>query len=426
MLEFRWFALLLAAAAVGCQAPPPEAVKGAPSDVVVAVPSVREVTDYEEFTGHTDAILSVQIKSRVTGYLDKKDFLDGQEVKEGDVLYEIDDRPYKAALERVEAMVAQGEAHQARLEADFRRASNLFGKGAIGRQEFDLVSSNFAEAKSELLASKAQLENAKLNMEFTKVRSPMAGQLSRTLVDPGNLVRQNETILNDIVSVDKLYVYFDVSADVMGRVSDLIEQGRVGGQSGKEVPVEAGTSVDSDRFEDATKNLRDIQERKKIPSEADKAIPAEFPYKGMVNFSENKLDAATGTLRVRGTIENPSPAILSPGLFVRIRLPIGQPHPSLMIPDDAIGSDQGRSFVYVVNADDEVEYRPITPGPLFGGEGGGKLRSIREGLEVADRFIQDAEALRRVRPGSKVNPKLAPSSSKAAASAETAPKSPAA
>ena len=410
MREARWPALfLLISGVAGCGKPAEPAGRiAAPDDVVVANPTKRDITDYEEFTGHTDAILSVQIKARVTGYLDKKDFLDGQEVKEGDILYEIDDRPYKTALDRAEWLVKQNQAHKTRLELDYKRGENLFRRAAIGRQEFDLISSNFAEASAALDASKAQLESARLNIGFTKVRSPMSGQLSRTLVDPGNLVRQDDTILNDIVSTDHLYVYFDVSVDAMERVSSLIQEGRIGGKESKEVPVEVGTSVDSDRYEDAMKLLRDLRDRKKKPTKEEEQIPPEFPYKGMVNFAENKLDAATGTLRVRGVIENPASSMLSPGLFVRVHLPIGSPHPTLLIPEDSIGSDQGRSFVYVVNDADEVEYRPITPGPVFNGPGGSKLRAIRKGITANERFIQDAAALRRVRPGIKVVPKLNP------------------
>jgi multidrug efflux pump subunit AcrA (membrane-fusion protein) len=485
MRELRWPALLALAGCFGCQANEPVPVVSPLSEVAVDLPETRDVTDYEEFTGHTDAILSVQIKARVTGYLMKKDFQDGQDVKEGDILYEIDDRPYKMTLDSAESMVAQGEAHRTRLAADYRRASNLFQRAAIGKQEFDLISSNFAEAEAQLDASKAQLENARLNMSFTKVRAPMTGQLSRTLVDPGNLIRQDSTILNDIVSTERLYAYFDVSSDAMKRVSAVIEEGHVGGKDNKDVPVEVGTSVDSDRYEDCRKRQRDIgdeillveAQRKKIEKDADdqmkkldldaedqvnrlsegyrgakesleeevdarkkklatdlearqrklvtdlaandqalqakkkrldeetKATPLEFPYKGMVNFSENKLDAATGTLRVRGVIENPAPAsILSPGLFVRIRLPIGQPEPALLVPEDAIGSDQGRGFVYIVTPTDDVEYRPIVLGALFEGEAGRKKRAVLQGIVAGERFIQDSEAIRRVRPGARVKP----------------------
>jgi membrane fusion protein, multidrug efflux system len=358
----------------GCQEPKVEALARDATNVVIAQPTVSKVTDYEEFTGHTDAILSVQVKSRVTGYLLKKNFLDGDETHEGDVLYEIDDRPYKTALDSAESSVARGGAHLKRIQADFRRASNLFQRATIGKQEFDLMSSNFAEAQAALDAAKAARDIARLNMEFTKIRAPMSGQLSRTLVDPGNLVRQDVTILNDIGMADKLYVYFDLNEDSMQRVRGLIDQGEVGTAAGKEVPVLVGLS-DED----------------------------EFPYKGLVNFSENKLDAATGTLRVRGIIDNPRPWVLSPGLFVRVRLPIGAPHPALLVRDEAVGSDQGRSFLYLVDRNDEVEYRPVEVGALYSGS-----RLIRKGLGQDERIIVDPESLRRVRPGAKVAPKVAP------------------
>jgi len=438
MQDLRWSGLLIMMACAGCTQTAREPVKAELSEVVVAQPIPRSITDYEEFTGHTDAIKSVQIKAQVTGYLLKKDFQDGQEVREGELLYEIDDRTYKTALDSAESMVAQGEAHRARLERDYRRAAHLFERAAIGKQEFDLITSNLAEAEAQLGAARARLDTAKLNMSFTRVRAPMAGQLSRTLVDPGNLVRQNNTILNDIVSTAQLYAYFDISADAMERVNRVIGEGRVGGKDNKEVDVLVGTSVDADRYEDATSTLRDLQtelkktvrtledlektpeptpiqrdqikrlpaeidRRKKEIAEREKEKPAEFPYRGKVNFAENKLDAATGTLRVRGTIDNPAPAsILSPGLFVRIRLPIGEPHNSLLIAEDSIGSDQGRSFVYVVSAAGEVEYRPIEVGERFEGEAGTKLRAIRSGIQANERFIQDSDAIRRVRPGAKV------------------------
>jgi multidrug efflux pump subunit AcrA (membrane-fusion protein) len=479
----RWSALVVLVACAGCNRQAFEPPKLDPTEVVVARPTPRHITDYEEFTGHTDAILSVQIKARVTGYLLKKDFQDGQDVKEGDILYEIDDRPYKAALDSAEATVAQGEAHRKRLAADYRRASNLFQRAAIGKQEFDLISSDFAEAEAQLGASKAQLDNARLNMSFTKVRAPMAGQLSRTLVDPGNLVKQDSTILTDVVSTNELYVYFDISVDAMDRITKVIELDRVGGKDGKKIPVVAGTSVDADLHEEDQRALRDLgdelkqiadrrkklsldgeaelkkiakegedhlkgiaetkggsleelagnlearkkkleadlaarkkkleadlaendkvrEAKQKVLAEMERTKHSEFPYEGAVNFSEKSLDAATGTLRVRGTIKNPAPDfMLTPGLFVRVQLPIGDPHEALLVPEDSIGSDQGRSFVYAINPKDEVEYRPIELGALFEGDAGRKLRAIRKGIEAGDRFIQDSEALRRVRPGTKV------------------------
>ncbi len=368
------FLLIILGGVTGCERPKTPPVTPEATSVVIARPTLREVTDYEEFTGHTDAILSVQVRARVSGYLLKRDFQEGAEVHQGDLLYEIDDRPYKAALDSAESAVALGEAHKARLTADFKRASNLFQRGAIGKQEFDLINGNYAESDALLGVARASLDIARLNMSFTKVRAPMDGQISRTLVDPGNLIQQDTTLLTDIVAPDKLYVYFDLNEESMQRVQGLIAQGRVESGPGKEVSVLVGLSDDE-----------------------------EFPYTGKVNFSENKLDAATGTLRVRGEIDNPRPWVLSPGLFVRVRLPIGQPHPAVLVSDAAVGSDQGRRFVYVVDQDDAVVYRPVDVGPVYG-----PLRAIRKGLAKDERIIVDAEGLRRVRPGAKVAPKLSP------------------
>ena len=240
MHQNRWVgALLLLSCCVpiaGCKPPPVAELPPETTDVVIGQPEVHVVTDYEEFTGHTDARLSIQVKSRVTGYLMKRDFQEGEEVREGDILYEIDDRPYRTALTQAESQVAQDEAHRARLEADYRRASNLYKKAAIGRQEFDLISSNYSESQSLLQASKARLDSARLNMDFTKIRASMTGQISRTLVDPGNLVQQDQTILTDIVAADQLFVYFDLDEDALRRVHGLIASGEVEGGLGQEGP----------------------------------------------------------------------------------------------------------------------------------------------------------------------------------------------
>ncbi len=353
----------------GCDRPIPTASFREATEVVVALPTRSEVTDFEEFTGRTDAILSVEIRSRVAGYLEKKFFDDGAEVKEGDLLYQIDDRIYKTALDTAESTVARGEAHRTRLEADYRRASNLFRRGAIGKQEFDRISGDYAEAGASLGAARAQLDTARLNFSFTKIKAPMSGQISRNLVDPGNLVRQQVTLLNDIVAADKLYVYFDLNADTLSRVKNLIQDGRIRSSDGKDVSAQVGLS-DEDQFS----------------------------YTATMNFSENKLDSATGTLRIRGIVTNPRPWILSPGLFVRVRLPIGKPHPTLLVAEEAVGSDQGRRFVYVVDHNDEVVYKPVEVGDLYDGK-----RSITQGLAPDERIV--VAGLQRVRPGSKVAPR---------------------
>ncbi|WP_435006675.1 efflux RND transporter periplasmic adaptor subunit [Tundrisphaera lichenicola] len=359
-----------AALTLGCDRPLPPSVFRETTDVVVAKPVLLEVTDYEEFTGHTEAIRSVLVRSQVTGYLKKRHFLEGEEVLQGDLLYEIDDRPYKAELDRANATVAQYEARRRRLVNDQRRSANLFQRGAIGKAEFDLVTSDLAEAEAMLNAALAQLEQARIKEEFTKVRAPMNGEIGRSLLEPGNLILEGTTILTDIVEADKLHVYFDINQDLFSKVSDLIRDGQVRSEDGKDVPVAIG-----------------------LPDEED------YSYRGTLNFSENKVDSATGTLRVRGIMDNPKPWILSPGLFVRVKLSIGSPHPALLVPEAAVGSDQGRTFVYVVDDQDEVVYKPVRAGQVFEGK-----RSILQGLEADERVI--VAGLQRVRPGSKVSPKM--------------------
>jgi multidrug efflux system membrane fusion protein len=381
------------------------------TNVPIAVPTVETVRFYEEFPGHTDAKFSNEVKSQVTGYLVKKNVPDEALVKAGDVLYEIDDRPYRAAYNSAVASMDRARAHLARVEADFQRASNLFRGANIGKEEFDLTSGDYAEARANLGIAEAALKRASLDMEYTKVKAGMNGLLSRVRVDPGNLVVSNSTILNDIVYADELYVDFDLTIDQMKRVNELISQGRVSSKDGKKYDVIVGTSVDQDNYEDALSRRRDVRAQLKRetgkepnPEVLKKAvdripIPSEFPYEGEVSFTENTLDAATGTLRVRGIIKNPPPYILMPGLFVRVHLPYGESQTAILIPDEAIGEDQGKKFVYVINDDDEVVYRSVVVGPIFN-----RLRSIKEGLKKGERIIIDSEAIRRVHPGSKVIP----------------------
>ncbi len=341
------------------------------TQVVVARPEVRQITDYEEFTGSTAAVLSVRIQSRVSGYLEARHFVDGQMTHKGDLLYEIDDRPYKAAFDSANASVAAAQAHRDRLAKDYQRARNLFDRAAIGREEFDRIVGESEQAEASLKLAQAYRDNAQLNLDFTRIHSVMDGQLSRTLVDPGNLVIADRTTLTDIVDANKLYVNFDLNEAAIKRLKDLISAGKLDAAAGKTVKIDVGTS--------------DVES---------------FDYQGEVNFSENKLDAATGTLRIRGTIVNDAARTLAPGLFVRVRVPVGQPHESLMITSAAVGKDQGKRFVYVVDSNDEVVYRSVETGGVFGKD----LLTITSGLQPNDRVI--VEGLQRVRPGKKVNPTL--------------------
>jgi RND family efflux transporter MFP subunit len=395
MSMVRTWPLLLAAfgvTALGCGRGQPPAAQTKPPEVIVGLPVTKEITDYEEFTGRTDAVDSIDIRARVTGYLDKVNFKEGTEVKQNDVLCEIDPRPYQAEVDRAQANVVQAQAHLTRLDSDYQRAESLLKNQAIGKEDYDRVAGDRAEAAAALGVAKAGLALAQLNLNYTKVISPISGRISRRYVDPGNLVKADDTILTSVVSLDPIYVYYDVDERTLLRIRRLVKEGKIQPAGGGQLPIALGLSDEDD-----------------------------FPHPGVINFVDNRVDPMTGTLRVRGVFPNPPQAslsgsttrLLSPGMFARVRLPIGGPHKALLIPEKALGTDQGQKYVYVVNGQNVVEYHRVKIGSLKDG-----LRVIDEGLQPGERVIVDG--LQRARPGQKVEPKAA-GASKATAKAATAP-----
>ena len=360
-------------AVVGCERAQPKPVAPRLPVVEVSLPRTDEVTDYEEFTGRTDAIYSIDIRARVTGYLLDVHFKDGDEVDKDAPLFDIDSSPYDAELAKSEATVVQSEAHLKRLEADYKRATNLYKGGNVAREEFDKTSSDRAESEAAVGIALASRKMAQLNVEWCKIKAPPPGpwRLSRRLVDPGNLVKADDTSLTTIVSLDPLYVYFDVDERTLLQLRRLVREGKIQTHNETEIPIIAALSDEDD-----------------------------FPHRGLINFSDNKLDPNTGTLRVRASISNPKPRVLSPGLFMRCRLPIGKPRRALRVPEQALGSDQGRKYLYVLDKNDEVMFRPVKVGRLDNG-----LRVIEEGLTDHDLII--LTGLQRVRPGAKVTPRPA-------------------
>jgi membrane fusion protein, multidrug efflux system len=387
MRRIRGGAILLLGTAflAGCEQAKPKLAPTKPPVVLVSHPTTDTITDYEDFTGRTDAVFSVEVRARVTGYLERVYFEDGTEVKEGDLLFEIDPRPYQADLMRAKATVTQTESHLKRLDSDHRRATNLFNRGAISREEFDRVEGDYAEAAASVDIAKANRDLSELNLAFTKVTAPISGRISRRMVDPGNLVKADETALTTIVSLDPMYVYFDVDERTLLRLRRLLREGKIKSREEGEVAVLVGLSDEEG-----------------------------FPHKGTVNFSDNRVDPNTGTLRVRAVISNPKPRVLSPGLFVRVRLPVGEPHKSILVPEQALGTDQGRKFIYLVNDKKEVVYRPVKVGLLSKGQ-----RVIEEGLKGGETII--VSGLQRVRPGAKVEPKPAEEQLQASASSPGKP-----
>ena len=346
-------------------------------EVKVAKPVFKEVTDYENFPGQFEAVNSIDLRARVSGYLEKVNFKEGEEVKKGDILFEIDLRSYQADLAKAEGSVAQSAGLLKRLDADFSRYSYLLPKGGVGREEYDKVVGDRAEARGAYDVAVANLEMARLNLGWTKVCSPLTGRVSRRYIDPGNLVKADDTVLTTIVSLDPIHASFDLDESTMLQLRRLIQSGKMKWSLDASLPVELG--------------LADEQG---------------FPLKGRINFADNRVDAGTGTWRLRAVVKNPDGALV-PGLFVRVHLPIGNPFSALLVCEQALGTDQGQKFVYVVEkkekADkdgtkavvDEVAYRRVKVGRLHGG-----MRVIEEGLKAGERVV--VSGLQRVRPGIEV------------------------
>lgn len=360
-----WLVMASPIVFAGCQkaAPPPAQVK--PAEVFVAYPTEEVVTESEDFTGRTMAVNTVEIRARVTGYLEKVHFQDGADVKAGDLLAEVDPRSYKAEADRARATRAQSQARLDRVSRQLIRARQLIEKKTISLEEFELAESDHSEALATLDAAVASQEAADLNLSFTKITSPIDGQISRRLVDPGNLVKADDTPLATVVSLSPIHAYFDVDERTVLRIRRLIQQGKI-------------------------KSARDSQTIVNIGL----ADQEEFPLEGTVNFIDNQVDAATGTLRLRAAVNNEE-RFLAPGMFVRVRVPIGAPHPAVLVREEALGADQGQRFVYVVNDKDEIVYQRVTVGMTRG-----KRRVIETGLTLSDRVV--VSGLQRVRPGVKV------------------------
>jgi RND family efflux transporter MFP subunit len=368
------FALLFGCclSVIGCTQTASVAPPAAPTPVNVSRPVEQYVTDYAEFTGRTAAVDSVEVRARVWGYLDKVNFKEGELVKKGDVLFEIDPRTYEAHLRQAEGNLASMEARLKRLDADLERAKRTIITGAMSRENYDKILGEHAEVVASLQSLRAAVELARLDLGFTKVTAPVSGRVGRALVTVGNLIQSGQTggtVLTTLVSVDPIYVYFDVDERTVLRVRQLIREGRA--KSARETEWHIALAL---------------------------ALERGYPHEGTINFVDNQLNPRTGTLRIRGVFPNKDEAI-SPGFFGRVRVPIGFPHRSLQVSDRSIDTDQGQKIVYVVNKDNKVLSRPVQLGALHDG-----LRVIEEGLKQSDRVL--VSGLQQVRPGDLVEPTL--------------------
>ncbi|WP_406698944.1 efflux RND transporter periplasmic adaptor subunit [Singulisphaera sp. Ch08] len=359
---------------VGCaRAPASAPTPAAPTPVSVSQPIEREINDYADFTGRTAAVETVEIRARVTGYLDKIHFKEGMLVKKGDVLYEIDPRIYQTALAYAKAEVERLKSQRDLDAIELHRSEDLMRRGAETRENYDRAAAKRSGSGAALVAAEAQVQRGDLDVGFTKVIAPISGRIGRTLLTVGNLVQSGDqgggTLLTTLVSVDPMYVYFDVDEHTLLHVRQLIREGKA-------------------------KSARDA----KLLVSLGLANETGYPHQGTIDFVDNQVNPRTGTLRLRGVFSNKD-EVLSPGLFARVRVPIGEPRRALLITERAIDTDQGQKIVYVVNEKNEVTTRPVRLGALHDG-----LRVIEDGLRPSDRVI--VVGLQQIRPGAIVAPKL--------------------
>jgi membrane fusion protein, multidrug efflux system len=363
-----WCCLLLATAMVGCQNKQSSISADEIPGVPVSQPIEKDITDVLDYTGRTDSVEPVDIRARVTGYLMGMPFKEGSEVRVGDLLFEIDHRPYKAQLDQATSQISLSEASYER-----DRAVALAIKGGVSQQQLDQDLAAVEEAMARVTAFKASTEVFKINVGFTRVTSPIRGQVSRYYLTKGNLVNQDQTLLTTIVSLDPIYAYFDMDEPTY-------------------LSIKRGNNGESNPHD----KQGGVQVFMGLQGEDG------YPHQGSLDFINNQVNPTTGSISVRAVFRNPRPwdeavnvpsalghaaapetrwlpawtaetiqrppvggaRLLSPGMFARIRLPMGQPHRALLVNDRAIGSDQGLKFVYVVDADNKLQYRRVETGGL--------------------------------------------------------------
>ncbi|MGA7995534.1 MAG: efflux RND transporter periplasmic adaptor subunit [Bradyrhizobium sp.] len=363
--------VLLAVSLSGCGDKTPQQAASPPPPVTVAQPTQRTVTDWDEFTGRFDAVEEVQVRARVGGFVTNVEFRDGAFVNTGDLLYVIDSRPFEAVAEQADGQVSDARAKAELAKRELDRALALNQTQAVSDSIVDQRRQTLQAAKAAETQAEGALKAAQLNIEFSHVIAPMAGRVSRHLVSVGNLVTGSDngggTLLTSIVSLDPIYVYFDMDEATYLKYNRLYFEGKR--PSSRENPNPVQVTLTGE-----TKPSHD----------------------GKVDFLDNRLDVSTGTLRGRAVIPNKDFSIL-PGQFGRVRLIASAPYEALLLPDTAIATDQSRKIVFVVKDDDTVEAKPVVLGPLDDG-----LRVIREGLKPEDRVIVDG--LQRARVGAKVSP----------------------
>ncbi|ENT2837813.1 MULTISPECIES: efflux RND transporter periplasmic adaptor subunit [Klebsiella] len=363
--------MLLSALLVGCdegvaQNAAPQAPVVSAADVVV-----KSISQWDSFNGRIEAVESVQLRPRVSVYIDKVNYADGEEVKKGEVLFTIDDRTYRAALEQAQATLARAKTQASLARSEANRTDKLVNTNLVSREEWEQRRAAATQAQADIRAAQAAVDAAQLNLDFTKVTAPIDGRASRALITSGNLVTAGDSasVLTTLVSQKTVYVYFDVDESTYLHYQSLARSGQGASSNHLALPVEIGL----------------------VGEEG-------YPHQGKVDFLDNQLTPSTGTIRMRALLDN-AQRQFTPGLFARVRLPGSAEFNATLIDDKAVLTDQDRKYVYVVDKEGKAQRRDITPGRLADG-----LRIVQQGLKPGDRVIVDG--LQKVfMPGMPVNAK---------------------
>jgi len=357
--------LISASVLSGCSDEQASAPQPQAPEVTVAHPLNREVVDWDDYVGQFQAVQEVDVRPRVSGYLTEIHFEDGQVVKAGDVLFTIDQRPYKARLDAARAQVASVQANLKNLRIQLERQRKLVANGNVSRERFDTAEAAVASGEAELQAAQAAADEAALDLDYTQVKAPVDGRVSYRRLDVGNAVTADTTLLTKLVTVDPIYFVFEGSEALYLKYKRDMQAGSEG----------------------AAVRIR-LQDEEN------------YDWKGHLDFMDALLDASSGTIRGRAVVDNPD-GFLTPGMFGHMQLQGSEPYMAILIPDTAVTTIAGNRAVYVVNADNTVASKIVTLGPLNSG-----MRVIRSGLTPEDRVVVDG--LQRVRPGAQVQPVMKP------------------
>ncbi|MFL6548918.1 MAG: efflux RND transporter periplasmic adaptor subunit [Povalibacter sp.] len=356
----------------GCSSKAANAPVAPATQVTVAAALERNVTEWDEFTGRLEAVESVEIRPRVTGYIESVNFTEGSIVKKNDLLFVIDQRPYRAALDKAAAELTRAKARAELAHSDVARSEKLLAIKAVSQEEYDERLNAAREADASVGAAQAAVETAQLDLSFTRVTAPITGRISKAAVTAGNLVTggsNTATLLTTLVSVDPIYVSFEGDEQVYLKYTELARRGDRSSSRDAANPVQMGLANETG-----------------------------YPHTGSMVFVDNQIDPHTGTIRARASFSNKD-GYFTPGLFARVKLLGHNAYSAVLVDDRAIGTDQSQKFVYVVDGDNKVSYRTVKIGRLTDG-----LRIVQEGLTSGEKVV--VNGMQRIHPGSVVQPEV--------------------